>query len=278
VGELSNKGIEVLLTGKPVKTTDFGWNVSYNVAYNDNKVIKLAPGLSTIQLANSVGNWAYLDHIEGKPFGTLVGTRIKKDASGNTVFNTASGVPVQTALQPLGNSVAPLTMGLTNEFRYKSFSLSFLLDGKFGNKIFSVFELYATRMGKLKTTLPGRENGLALSGVDQAGNKYTNTIPISGLRGYYDNYKNYTELFLHDGSFVKLRQIIFTYNIPVSRLKIPMVQSATISFVARNLATLYKKTDNFDPEQSFTSSNNQGFESIGLPRTRSYGLNLAVKF
>jgi len=152
------------------------------------------------------------------------------------------------------------------------------LDGKFGNKIFSIFEVYATRMGKLKSTLPGRENGLTVHGVDQSGNKYTNTIPVANLRPYYDNYKVYSDLFLHDGSFVKLRQVIFSYNIPVNRLKFARLQSASISFVARNLLTLYKQTKDFDPEQSFTNSDNQGFESIGLPRTRSYGLNLAVKF
>lgn len=282
IGELRNRGIEVLLTGKPVKTTNFGWNVSYNMAYNNNKVIKLAPGLSSIQIANSVGNWAYLDHIEGKPFGTLVGTRMQRDDNGNVVFDRAKHIPVQTGLQELGNSVAPYTMGLTNEFRYKNLSLNILLDGKFGNKIFSIFELYATRMGKLKSTLPGRANGLELKGVDKTGAAYDTTITQTGgvLRSYYDNYKVYSELFLHDGSFIKLRQVILSYNIPVNRLGLKAIklQSASISFVARNLLILYKQTKNFDPEQSFTNSNAQGFESIGLPRTRSYGLNLMIKF
>jgi len=267
-----------LVTAKPVKGRDFGWNVSYNIANNENEVVKLAPGLTSIQIATSVNSWAVLDHIEGKSFGTIVGTSMQKDASGNIVFNSTSGLPVISAMHPLGNSVAPLTMGLTNEFRYKNLSFSFLLDGKFGNKVFSIFELYATRMGKLKTTLPGRENGLALSGVDQTGAKYSRTVAIANLRPYYDNYKTYSDLFLHDGSFVKLRQIILSYNIPVSNIKVLRIQSASISFVARNLLILYKKTDNFDPEQSFTNSNAQGFESIGLPRTRSYGVNLAVKF
>lgn len=276
VGELRNQGVEALLTGKPV-TGKFSWNVSYNVAYNNSKVVQLAPGLKSIQIANAVGNWCYINHIEGQPFGTLVGTRMVKDENGNTVFNATTGLPVVSPLQELGNSVAPLTMGLTNEFRYKNFSFSFLLDGKFGNKVFSVFELYATRMGKLKSTLPGRENGLELKGVDQAGNPYARTVSVANLRPYYDNYKSYSELFLHDGSFVKLRQVILSYNIPVSKIKFLKIQAASLSFVARNLAILYRQTDNFDPEQSFTNSNAQGFESIGLPRTRSYGLNLGIK-
>jgi TonB-linked SusC/RagA family outer membrane protein len=283
IGELDNKGIEVLLTGKPVQTKDFGWNVSYNVAYNSNKVIQLAPGLASIQLATSVNGWAYLDNIVGKPFGTLVGTSMLKNAKGDTIFSTSSGEPVVSPLHSLGNSVAPLTMGLTNEFRYKRFTFSFLLDGKFGNKIFSLFEVYAARLGKLKSTLPGRAGGLTVHGVDQSGGAYTNTYvmnPASGLSlsSYYDNYKTYADLFTHDGSFVKLRQVLFSYNIPVNRLGGVKLQGASVSFVARNLLILYKQTKNFDPEQSFTNSSSQGFESIGLPRTRSFGLNLSVKF
>ena len=282
IGELRNSGVELLLTGKPVRTGDFGWNVSYNVAYNSNKVVQLAPGLPLIQMAASVNSWATLDQVVGKPFGTILGTRMTKDAkTGEIVYNRASHVPVMTtATQVLGNSVAPYTMGLTNEFRYKRFNLNILLDGKFGNKIFSIFELYATRMGKLKSTLPGRANGLELKGVDQSGAPYDTVITQANgvLRNYYDNYKTYSELFLHDGSFIKLRQVIFSYQLPVKNISTLKIQSASISFVARNLFILYRKTHNFDPEQSFTNSNNQGFESIGLPRTRTYGLNLAVKF
>jgi hypothetical protein len=225
-----------------------------------------------------VGNWAYINSIEGRSYGTIVGTTRVRDANGNIVYDPTTGFAQKSALQELGKGVPPLTMGLTNEFKYKNFSLNVLLDGKFGNKVFSVLEVYANRMGKLKRTLEGRENGLTVTGVTASGDAYTKTIAKENLRTYYDNDKNYTELFLHDGSFVKLRQVIFSYNIPVSAIQFVRLQSASISFVARNLLTLYKQTDNFDPEQSFTNSSNQGFESLGLPRTRSYGLNLIVKF
>jgi TonB-linked SusC/RagA family outer membrane protein len=278
VGELSNKGIELLLNGTPVKSKNFGWTTSYNFAYNKNEVVRLAAGLDQIQMASSVNGWAYINNIVGQSYGSIVGTRILKNANGQTVFNATTGLPVATGLQTLGKGVAPITMGFSNDFRYKRFSLNVLLDGKFGNKIFSLMEVYGTRLGLMKTTLPGRESGLQLSGVDQAGNPYSRTVPISNLRSYYDNYKSYSELFLHDAGFVKLRQVIFTYNIPAELLKAISVQNASISFVARNLLTIYKQTDNFDPESSFTNGSSQGFESFGLPRTRSYGLNLMVKF
>lgn len=278
VGEVSNRGIEMLLSGSPVKNKSFTWTTSYNLAYNKNKVIKLLDGINNMQVAATVGNWGNINNITGLPAGQVVGTRMLRDANDNIVFNKNTGLPVATGFEVLGDGVAPYTMGFTNEFKYGRFSLNVLLDGKFGNKVFSIMEVYATRLGLLKSTLPGRENGLELIGVDQEGNAYNRTVPVSGLRSYYDNYKNYSELFLHDGSFVKLRQVVLSYNIPTGILKAAKLQSANLSIVARNLAILYKKTDNFDPEQAFTNDNNQGFESIGLPRTRSFGLNLAVKF
>jgi hypothetical protein len=278
VGELSNKGIEVLVTGTPIQRGNFNWNVSYNVAHNNNEVVRLADGLNSIQMATTVNNYAYVNNVVGESYGTIVGTRKLRDANGTIVYNPATGVAEKTGLLNLGNGVPPLTMGLTNEFKYKNFSLNVLVDGKFGNKVFSIMEVYAIRMGLLKSTLPGRDGGLNITGVTPEGAPFSRTVPVDQLRIYYDNDKNYSDLFLHDGSFVKLRQIIFTYQIPVSNFKLVKIQSASISFVGRNLAILYKKTDNFDPEQSFTNGSAQGFESFGLPRTRNYGFNLMVKF
>ncbi|HJT74578.1 MAG TPA: SusC/RagA family TonB-linked outer membrane protein [Chitinophaga sp.] len=276
VGKLSNKGIEVLLTGTPIKGKNFTWNVSYNMAHNTSKVEQLAAGLNTLQMATSVGSWAFVHNTVGQPYGIIKGYTTVKNDKGQTVYNSATGYEQKSDLKALGNGVPPLTMGLSNTFTYKRLSLDVLVDGKFGNKVFSVMDVYATRFGLHKKTMAGRENGLTLTGVDQNGNDYTNTIPVSNLRLYYDNTKNYTDHFMYDGSFVKLRQVVFSYQIPVQKLKV--VQSASLSFVARNLLILYKKTDNFDPESSYTNSNAQGFEAFGIPRTRSFGANLMVKF
>jgi TonB-linked SusC/RagA family outer membrane protein len=279
-GELSNKGIEILLTAAPVRSADFTWNASYNFAYNKSEVLKLADGISTFSLGNSANGNAYINNNVGRTFGAIYGYRMKKDANGNVIYDTNSGLPKQTDInQELGKGVPPITMGLNNEFKYKNVSFSFLIDGKFGNKIFSVMEVYATRLGLLKSTLPGRENGLVLNGVTESGDAYTRTVPVDQLRsGYYNSLNRYTELFVHDGSFIKLRQVILSYQIPASALKKIGIQSASIALVSRNLFTLYKKTVNFDPEQSLTNGAAQGIESIGLPRTRSYGANLMIKF
>ncbi|MVT41188.1 SusC/RagA family TonB-linked outer membrane protein [Chitinophaga oryziterrae] len=276
IGKVSNKGIEVLLTGTPVKSKNFTWNVSYNVAYNKSEIIQLVPGLNTLEMAVSVGSWAFIHNAVGESYGTIKGYTAVKNAKGESVYNSTTKYELKSGLMNLGNGVPPLTMGLTNTFNYKRFSLDVLVDGKFGNKVFSGSDVYATRFGLHKKTLKGRETGIVLNGVDETGAAFNRTVPVSELRLYWDNTKNYTDQFLFDGSFVKLRQVVLGYNIPVKGQTV--VQSASISFVARNLLTLYKKTDNFDPESSYTNGNAQGFEAFGIPRTRSFGANLMVKF
>ncbi len=278
VGEVQNQGIELAINGTPIETDNFSWDVNYNMAYNKNEVKQLAEGLNTISVANSVGNWAEIHHEVGEPFGVIKGYSMLRDDDGNIVYDSNSGFPMRSELRKIGNSVAPLSMGLSNRFKYKNFALDVLLDGKFGNDIFSVLNVYATRFGLSQRTLEGRENGLVLEGVDQNGAPYSNTIPSTDIRSYYQNLRNYSDEFIYDGSFVKLRQVVLSYNIPVEKISFFKLQSASLSFIARNLFVLYSETDNFDPESAFTNSNAQGFESFALPRTRSYGLNLKFKF
>lgn len=272
VGEVSNRGVEVLLTGRPVRSGNFLWNVSYNVAYNDSEIVKLTEGIDGITVGTGVSG-GVIRNVVGRPYGTVWGFMHKKDAEGQTVFNTTSNLQVISELMELGVGVPPLTMGLTNEFSYRRFSLNVLLDGKFGNTIWSNTNWYASRFGLPKSTLPGREDGLALSGVDEQGNPYSYVVPVEQIDNYYNAQQSYTGLFAYDGSFVKLRQVIFGYDFPPMKFG-----SLRASLVARNPLILYRKTENFDPESSNTSDNAQGLEAFGLPRTRSFGVNLQLSF
>ena len=277
VGEISNKGVELLLTGSPMREENFQWDVSYNLAYNKSEIKQLAAGLNTIQIGSGIGGGSIQNRV-GRPYGTVWGYKMAVNESGQKIFDANSGYELRSDVMELGEGVPPLTMGLTNTFKYKNFSLNILLDGKFGNSMFSNLAQYSHRFGLTKATLPGRENGLPLSGVDTEGNPYSRTVPVEELDTYYDNQKNYTDIFVYDGSFVKLREIVIGYNLPVDRLNFVKLQSAYISLVGRNLAILYKQTDLFDPESSYTTGNAQGLEAFGVPRTRSYGLNLNIKF
>ncbi|MFB9842634.1 SusC/RagA family TonB-linked outer membrane protein [Mucilaginibacter ginsenosidivorans] len=277
IGKISNKGIELLLTGRPVKADHFTWDVTYTYSYNKNTVEKLAAGQNSFFLGTAVNSYVSIYAEVGKPYGQLQAYALKKDAQGRTVY-AANGNEEQGAPVDLGTGVAPSAMSITNSFNYHRFNFSFLIDGKYGNKIYSGTNLYGDRFGLLKSTLPGRESGLALSGVDDGGQPFNYTVPVSDLANFYDNRKNISSFFVYDGSFIKLRQVIFGYNVPAKHIGSVKIQSLNVSFVARNLLILYKKAPNIDPESTFTAGNEQGLEMFGVPRTRSYGLNLMVKF
>jgi len=269
VGELSNRGIELLLTGEPVRSDNFNWDVSYNMAYNKSEILKLAPGLSTVG-GSGVGS----------PYNTLRGRTYLTNENGQRVYNKLSGYEVQSPEVEYGTGVPPYTMGFTNNFRYKNFSLNILIDGKFGNIVQSGLSRYMYRFGLSKATLPGRENGLTVSGVDQDGEPFTKTWPVDQLDTYYNNQASISPLTtsVFDGSFVKLRSAVLTYRLPVDKIRSLKIESIDLSLVTRNLAILYKKVTDFDPESSYTVGNNQGNSSNTIPRTREIGLNLIVKF
>ncbi|HLA52648.1 MAG TPA: hypothetical protein VK618_05065, partial [Flavitalea sp.] len=163
------------------------------------------------------------------------------------------------------------------------FTMNVLLDAKFGAIAFNNMWIYAMRFGLTKSTLPGRETGVQLDGVDQQGNKFSKLWPVVDLDTYYNNRgANYSELATFKTDFVKLRSLVFDYSIPVNRIKFVKLQSLSIGFVARNLAILYRdkkvKDAGLDPEMQQTVANATGTAGAGEPRTRTMGVNLNIKF
>jgi TonB-linked SusC/RagA family outer membrane protein len=283
VGTLRNRGIELLLTGTPVTNKNFRWNVSYNMAWNRNEILTLAPGLTTLTIGNGISGGVNIISQVGLPYATLQAPVFLKDAKGVQVYNSVSGYE-QSEIKNIGVANPPYIMGLTNDFRYKRFSLNILLDAKFGAVGYSNLWQYASRFGLTKETLPGRENGLQLTGVDENGNAFSKFWDVELLDTYYNNrgnnYAGSVNVFKTD--FVKLRSVILSYNIPVNKLKLVRIQSASIAFVARNLAILYRdkrvKEAGLDPEFEQTVNNTTGTAGTGEPRTRDIGINLNIKF
>ncbi|UFH54510.1 SusC/RagA family TonB-linked outer membrane protein [Spirosoma sp. KNUC1025] len=106
VGVLSNKGVELLLTGTPIKKADFSWDVSYNMAYNKSKIERLADGITGIDIGTGVGG-GVVRNVLDRPYGTVWGYRKKTDANGNVVFNTASGYAVRGISKKLARVLLP---------------------------------------------------------------------------------------------------------------------------------------------------------------------------
>lgn len=282
VGKITNKGIELLITGRPYRSQEFSWTTSFNFAYNKSRIVELAPGITNLTIGTGIGSAVSIVNAVGLPYGSVLGWRMKKDANGVQVYNATSGYEDRYQ-DYLGVANPPYTMGFSNSFTYKRFTMNVLLDAKFGAVAFNNLWVYAQRFGLTKSTLPGRETGVQLEGVDQQGNKISKLWPVVDLDTYYNNRgNNYSELATFSTDFVKLRSLVFSYAIPVNKLRFLKIQSASIGFVARNLAILYRdkkvKDAGLDPEMQQTVANATGTAGAGEPRTRTMGVNLNVKF
>lgn len=278
VGEISNKGVELLINSTIIDRRNFRWNTSFNFAYNKNEVIRLAEDIQTLTMAESRTQSAYLANIVGHSYSQIYGYKFKTNDQGVRVYDS-TGRPIRTTeLYPLGSGISPTTMGLNNSLTYKDFYLDFLIDMKLGGHIYAASDAYGYTRGFHKNTLVGRESGLDVSGVDEEGNPFSYHIAPENLRTYYARIYQITEEFVQDASFIKMRQLVLGYNLQPKILAKTPFTSVNVSLVGRNLLLLWRKTTNIDPESNFIAGNAQGLEGFGVPATRSFGVNLSVKF
>ncbi|HEX9512689.1 MAG TPA: SusC/RagA family TonB-linked outer membrane protein [Puia sp.] len=288
IGKVRNRGIEWLLTGVPLKTPSFSWNLSFNFAVNNNKILTIG-GTRSIVINGAYPRWGSevsISNVVGLPYGQIMGYAYRRDAKGNKIFSDGiinpapAGEPEQTGIVPLGSTVYKQTGGLTNEFHYKDFSLSVLVDFKYGAKIYSGSNLLLYYYGLQKATLAGREGGYVGQGVLENG--LPNKIAVPSQQYFQDisagGSDHIAEEFVYDASFIKLRSASLNYALPASLFKKRFIKGMNFSLVGRNLAILMKHVPNIDPESSINNTNGQGLELTGYPSVRSWGFNMNVKF
>lgn len=288
VGEIRNQGFEFMVNAVPVHTSEFEWNTTLNFAYNDSEVKYLGEGVERLQIDGATarsGN-VTVQNIVGSSYGELIGYQYKRH-NGQIVFE--DGIPQRAdELSSLGNGVYNLTGGWSNSFKYKNFSLSFLLDFKVGAKLFSGTNYSLYSEGLHKNTLDGRtaENpggtvvGTGVMLDTKTGNYVPNNVKVDA-QTYYSSISrnNIAEEFVYNANFLKLRELSVGYEFPKNILsKLKVVKGMNVSLVGRNLWTIIKHTDNIDPEAAYNNTNGQGLELNGYPATRSVGFNVNVKF
>ena len=274
-GRIDNKGVEVLLGFTPLQSEDFKWDVTVNFAKNKNKVVELAEGIDQFVLG---GYWSLnVLAAPGQAYGQLYGYDYERDPNGNVIFY--DGLPEQGDLKVLGNTTPDYTAGLLNEFTYKNFNLSVLIDQRKGSDLYSMTTTWGRYAGALEETLIGREDGIVGNGVmpDGNGGYIPNTVVASAEQFNKAAYSNdIASSSVFDASFIKLREIKAGYTF-VSFPNLP-IKDLNISLVGRNLAILSSSVPHVDPETAFSSGNVQGLEFGQLPSARSIGFSLSCKF
>lgn len=288
-GNIQNKGFELVINGNPVKNKNFNWDVTLNFALNRSKVIALSDEINIFYLGGGFGRSGTPVVQEGKAYGDLIAYKWATDAKGNRIVS-AEGKPVLSqSREYIGNFNPKATIGFTNTFNFKQFSLRLLMDGRIGGTIISGTELNLAFSGIPQVTEKYREGSWALGGVNATGQPVSASINAQDFWQIASG-KRYGagEFFAYDATSFRVRELSFGYEIPVKA--ITFVKSIKLSAVGRNLFWLYrgsslldipgigKRKMWFDPDMSLGNGNYQGVEYGTLPSTRSYGLNLQVIF
>ena len=303
-GLIRNYGFEAMLNLVPLvgKTNSLRWTVDLNFSSNRSKVIELSDGLTNLVMASrSVSIEARVGERMGDMYG-IGFARVQNtnpagahyEASGKNVGQIvfSNGRPVRTTDRiKMGNYNPDWLAGINNTLTYNNFKLSFLFDIRTGGEIYSHTQTVGREGGIMIETLEGRADGYDLSkpgngvigkGVMLVNGQYVENDVKRTAREWHTAYtagRNIAEGVMFDASFVKLREFQVGYNFSPQVLKKSPFKSATLSIVGRNLA-LWSNVPHVDPEvMSFTGGTAlPGIEHMSIPSSRSFGVNLSLKF
>jgi hypothetical protein len=270
IGKLRNSGVEALLTVIPVQKA-FTWQTSFNVAYNESKVLELAGGQTSFIIA--AGYWVgQISHELGKPLASVQGFDYKRDDKGRII--SSGGKPLLGNIKTFGTGMPKWTGGWMNTFTFKGFRVFTQVDFKAGYVLYSNTNFNATREGLHKQSLPGRENGVVMEGFNVDGTPNSKAVPAEE---YYSSLRGLGEPFIYKGDFVRWRTLSVGYDLG-RIVKKDVFKGLYVSLFVNNVLMIKKYLDNLDPEATFATDDNfQGLEVNTLPTVRSFGINLNVK-
>jgi hypothetical protein len=298
-GTLTTKGLEVTLNFTPIKTTNFDWDINVNWSNPNTKVTELAPGIENINI-NSLQGGISINAPLNQDYGSIWGTTYVFDNAGQKVIGDNGAYVVSTTTDnKLGTFQADWTGGINNRFTYKNLSFSFLIDVKKGGSVFSLDQyygygtgIYANSVGNNDLGNPVR-NTIANGGGELLQGVMTNPAytPTNGQAEYVTNTTRLDKsqssqvlgtdppaaAFVYDAGFVKLREVVFTYNLPSSVLG-NTFKGASLSLIGNNLWIIDKSLPYSDPEAGLSSGNTQGYQSGPMPTTRNISFNVKVNF
>ena len=294
-GQISNKGIEVELTLRPIRSKNFNWDIRTVYTQNKNTVDKLIDGVDRIALGG-VGDDP-VNYLEaGQPFGYLRGSMSARDsATGALLINPLTGFLIRSVNQGyIGNPSPRFKMGVTNTFTYKGFSLSALFDWTSGGDMYSVTNSSLLGRGVIAFTadrlsswvLPGiygdanTQKAILIGGKTVPNQTRISTNDLYFGESFAINAAREWNVF--DATVYRLRELSLGYDVPKSVFKKLPIGSLSVSVTGRNLwfyAPGFAKSTNFDPEvNSYGSTSVQGLELSAAPTSKRIGINLNVTF
>jgi len=299
-GSVTNEGMELSITGKPIVTKDFQWEATLNLSGNRGKLGKFIDGVDIFYVtdaqqggakAGSIPNGGYFLGLTGNKYVEATGTD-------GYEYNATTGLIKDTQVQTniVGNREPKMIGGLNNSFTYKNWNLSFLLDLRLGGDIYNGTEYMLTTKGMSMRTLDRDKVEFVAyskntSGVYEAktytyekGKTYTiNNAQKSGeymIQQYWDQYANNAYNFITKTNWIRLRNLSLSYDFKDLLKKQNVIKGLTVNVTGNNLLliTNYK---GMDPETASAGSGTGGSGSVGIDycgvpaqASMSFGVNI----
>lgn len=317
-GHIRNYGFELQLGATPIQTNDFHWDIDVNWAKNNSRVVKLddAGEIQRYLLYSSgIDIRAEVGEAYGTLYGTRYQRdnqgRIIVDANGLPTYTSTReyiGKYSPDWTGSISNTfgyrnwtlsfLVDASIGgniFSNTYKTGIYTgvleatlpgrdaehggLWYYKDGSSNVQITNpTWQLQSD--GTYQATINGADtriyqDGIIVDGVDANGNPNQKVV---SAESYYHRLYSIAEVNTFDASYVKLREVSLTYQLPRRVQRRLHLQDLQLTLTGRNLWTIYREADDIDPEASITSGNAQGVEAYALPSTRSWGVNLSFKF
>lgn len=265
VGRVSNKGLELDLTASLFEKGDFKWDLNANIAFNRTKVLELYGGQDI--LAGNVSMIIFNDfantYREGQPLGVIYGYEEDGyDEKGFLKYKSDTKVKI-------GDPNPNFIFGINSSMSFKNFSLSLFLNGTQGNDIVNMSAVaftvdYTNGTSKLKEVLDNHwtpENRNAKYPIPSTNNKY-----------------RFSNRYVEDGSYLRLRNVELGYNLPVEKLK--AFRNAKIYVSGQNLLTLtqYSWVDPDVNSRGGANSLEQGIDYATYPSAKQWTAGIRLGF
>lgn len=274
VGEMENKGIEIMLNGTPVRTKNFEWNTTITASHNKNKLLSLSNDLyeteNFLLTAYATDPISLPTHkVElGMSFGEFWGMKsvglsddgfwmIEDPRTGEAVKFNDDVKADENYRQYLGSGLPKVTLGWTNTFRYKNFDLNILFTSQLGHKILNTQRMFY------------QNNSIAYNRLRSAGDDVYGVRPLSNSLT-----QTFVSYYLENGNYVKLSNLTLGYNLNLPK-SIP-ISNCRIFVTGENLfcITAYK---GLDPELNtgdFKAAGTDDRDKYPTTRSFTFGLNL----
>lgn len=288
-GQIHNYGIELLLTGTPIRTKNWTWDINYNMAWNNNKVVRITGeqfGSSAsyvnegwISSGDGLTSTYTMRLAEGEPIGNFYGYKYavttddgvqrfwregKVDPNGATSKNTTDK-PTDKDRVILGNAQPLFTLGLSTTLRYKEFDLGLNFRGQIGGLIFNETRFFYENTRSV-------ENCLASAFEGEAGKM---TAWLESGEGQA-SLRTFSDFYLEDASYFKLNDVTIGYTPKLPENFSKWISYIRVYFTAQNVFTITKYSGH-DPASVSMSGLTPGFDGRSYYPTQT-GFNLGLQF